>query len=94
MNKITIRQLAASTLLWLAACIVVGLAASAAYAQGAPNKLESIDVQNMSGQQLQLTLQYRKRQRSGETFRELSKKGRRHLQVSRPQIKVKASQIP
>src|SRR6185295_15707301 len=58
MNKITIRQLAASTLLWLAACIVVGLAASAAYAQGAPNKLESIDVQNMSGQQLQLTLHH------------------------------------
>ena len=58
MNKLTIRQLAASTLLWLAACIVVGLAASAAYAQGAPNKLESIDVQNMSGQQLQLTLHH------------------------------------
>src|SRR4051812_17138278 len=58
MNKITIRQLAASTLLWLAACIVVGLAASAAYAQGAPNKLESIDVQNMSGQQLQITLHH------------------------------------
>ena len=58
MNKITVRQLAASTLLWLAACIVVGLAASAAYAQGASNKLESIDVQNMSGQQLQLTLHH------------------------------------
>jgi len=58
MNKITIRQLAASTLLWLAACIVVGLAASAAYAQGTPNKLESIDVQNLSGQQLQLTLHH------------------------------------
>ncbi len=40
MNKITIRQLAASTLMWLAACIVAGLAASAAHAQGAPNKLE------------------------------------------------------
>jgi type IV pilus assembly protein PilQ len=58
MNKITIRQLAASTLLWLVACIVVGLAASAAYAQGTPNKLESIDVQNLSGQQLQLTLHH------------------------------------
>src|ERR1044071_867017 len=58
MNKITICQLAASTLMWLVACIVVGLAASAAYAQGAPNKLESIDVQNMSGQQLQLTLHH------------------------------------
>jgi len=58
MNKITIRQLAASTLMWLVACIVVGLAASAAYAQGAPNKLESIDVQNLSGQQLQLTLHH------------------------------------
>ena len=33
MNKINIRQLAASTLLWLAASIVVGLAASAANAQ-------------------------------------------------------------
>jgi|KBSMisStandDraft_5_1062788.scaffolds.fasta_scaffold77655_1 type IV pilus assembly protein PilQ len=58
MNKITIRQLAASTLMWLVACIVVALAASAAYAQGAPNKLESIDVQNLSGQQLQLTLHH------------------------------------
>src|SRR6478736_4390631 len=58
MNKITIRQLAASTLMWLVACIVVALAASAAYAQGAPNKLESIDAQNMSGQQLQLTLHH------------------------------------
>src|SRR6185295_5897418 len=58
MNKITIRQLATSTLLWLVACIVVGLAASAAYAQGTPNKLESIDVQNLSGQQLQLTLHH------------------------------------
>src|SRR5215831_19893565 len=58
MNKITIRQLAASTLMWLVACIVVGLAASAAYAQNAPNKLESIDVQNLSGQQLQLTLHH------------------------------------
>ena len=26
MNKITIRQLTASTLLWLAACVIVGLA--------------------------------------------------------------------
>ncbi len=58
MNKINVRQLAASTLLWLAACIVVGLAASAANAQGTPNKLESIDVQNLSGQQLQLTLHH------------------------------------
>src|SRR5215831_9208071 len=58
MNKITIRQLTTSTLLWLVACIVVGLAASAAYAQNAPNKLESIDVQNLSGQQLQLTLHH------------------------------------
>src|SRR5688572_24426711 len=58
MNKITIRQLAASTLLWLAASVVVGLAASAAYAQGTPNKLEAIDVQNLSGQQLQLTLRH------------------------------------
>ena len=58
MNKITIRQLAASTLLWLAASVVVGLAASAAYAQGTPNKLEAIDVQTMSGQQLQLTLRH------------------------------------
>ena len=58
MNKITIRQLAASTLLWLAASVVVGLSASAAYAQGTPNKLEAIDVQNLSGQQLQLTLRH------------------------------------
>jgi type IV pilus assembly protein PilQ len=58
MNKITIRQLAASTLLWLAAAVVFGLAASAAYAQGTPNKLEAIDVQNLSGQQLQLTLRH------------------------------------
>ena len=58
MNKITIRQLTASTLLWLAATVIAGLAASAAYAQGTPNKLESIDVQNLSGQQLQLTLHH------------------------------------
>src|SRR5882672_8077445 len=58
MNKITIRQLATSTLLWLAACVVVGLASSAAYAQATPNKLESIDVQNLSGQQIQLTLHH------------------------------------
>jgi type IV pilus assembly protein PilQ len=32
--------------------------ASAAHAQGTPNKLESIDVQNLSGQQLQLTLHH------------------------------------
>jgi hypothetical protein len=56
MNKITIRQLTASTLFWLAACVVVGLASNAAYAQGTPNKLESIDVQNLAGQQVQLTL--------------------------------------
>lgn len=58
MNKTTIRQLAASTLLWLAACVVVALASQAAYAQGTPNKLESIDVQNLAGQQLQLTLHH------------------------------------
>jgi type IV pilus assembly protein PilQ len=58
MNKITIRQLAASTLLWLAACVVVAFASKAAYAQGTPNKLESIDVQNLAGQQLQLTLHH------------------------------------
>ena len=58
MNKITIRQLTASTLLWLAATVIVGFASKAAYAQGTPNKLESIDVQNMSGQQIQLTLHH------------------------------------
>src|SRR5262245_66370052 len=58
MNKTTFRQLAASTLLWLAACVVVALASKAAYAQGSPNKLESIDVQNLAGQQLQLTLHH------------------------------------
>src|SRR5688572_25801195 len=58
MNKITFRQLAASTLLWLAASVVAGFAASAAHAQGTPNKLEAIDVQNLSGQQLQLTLRH------------------------------------
>ncbi len=58
MNKINIRQLAASTLLWLAACVIVGLASKAAYAQGTPNKLESIDVQNVAGQQVQLTLHH------------------------------------
>src|SRR6187399_204537 len=58
MNKTTIRQLTASTLLWLAACVVVGLASKAAYAQGSPNKLESIDVQNVAGQQVQLTLHH------------------------------------
>jgi type IV pilus assembly protein PilQ len=58
MNKTTIRQLAASTLFWLAACVIVGVATSVAQAQGTPNKLESIDVQNMSGQQLQLTLRH------------------------------------
>jgi len=58
MNKITIRQLTTSTLLWLAACVIVGLVSKAAYAQGTPNKLESIDVQNVSGQQVQLTLRH------------------------------------
>src|ERR1044072_2387251 len=58
MNKISFRQLAASTLFWLVASVVAGLMASAAHAQGAPNKLESIDVQNLSGQQLQLTLHH------------------------------------
>jgi type IV pilus assembly protein PilQ len=58
MNKSTIRQLTASTLLWLAACVVVGFASTAANAQGAPNKLESIDVQTLAGQQMQLTLRH------------------------------------
>jgi type IV pilus assembly protein PilQ len=58
MNKITIRQLTASTLLWLAASVIVAFATNAAHAQGAPNKLESIDVQNISGQQVQLTLHH------------------------------------
>src|SRR4051812_34089970 len=58
MNKINVRQLAASTLLWLAACVIVGLATSVANAQGTPNKLESIDVQSLSGQQLQITLHH------------------------------------
>jgi hypothetical protein len=34
MNKITIRQLTASTLLWLAATLVVAFATNAAHAQG------------------------------------------------------------
>ena len=58
MNKTTIRQLTTSTLLWLAACVIVALASKAAYAQGSPNKLESIDVQNVAGQQVQLTLHH------------------------------------
>jgi len=58
MNKTNFRQLAYSTLGWLAACVVVALASKAAYAQGTPNKLESIDVQNLAGQQLQLTLHH------------------------------------
>jgi type IV pilus assembly protein PilQ len=58
MNKSTIRQLTASTLLWLGAALIASFAAKAAYAQGTPNKLESIDVQNLSGQQLQLTLRH------------------------------------
>src|SRR6187401_2360147 len=58
MNKTNVRQLAASTLLWLAACLVVAFVSKAAYAQGTPNKLESIEVQNLAGQQLQLTLHH------------------------------------
>jgi type IV pilus assembly protein PilQ len=58
MKKITIRQSTASTLLWLAATVIGGFASSAANAQSTPNKLESIDVQNMSGQQIQLTLHH------------------------------------
>ncbi|HEU5137822.1 MAG TPA: type IV pilus secretin PilQ [Steroidobacteraceae bacterium] len=58
MNKISIRQLTASTLLWLTAAVIVGFATNAAHAQGTPNKLESIDVQNISGQQVQLTLRH------------------------------------
>src|SRR5690349_7301897 len=58
MNKTSFRQLAVSTLFWLVAAVVAGLMASAAHAQGTPNKLESIDVQNLSGQQLQLTLHH------------------------------------
>jgi type IV pilus assembly protein PilQ len=58
MNKTNFRQLAVSTLGWLAACVLVALASKAAYAQGAQNKLESIDVQNLAGQQLQLTLHH------------------------------------
>src|SRR5215510_3638911 len=58
MNKTTIRQLTASTLLWLAAALIASFAASSANAQGTPNKLESIDVQNLSGQQIQLTLRH------------------------------------
>jgi type IV pilus assembly protein PilQ len=57
MNKTTIRQVTASTLLWLAAITVAGFAA-VANAQGTPNKLESIDVQSLSGQQLQLILRH------------------------------------
>src|SRR3954465_11079131 len=58
MNKTSFRQLAASTLFWLIAAVVAGLMASAANAQSTPNKLESIDVQNLAGQQLQLTLHH------------------------------------
>ncbi|HEU4689248.1 MAG TPA: AMIN domain-containing protein, partial [Vicinamibacterales bacterium] len=58
MNKTTIRQLTASTLLWLGAALIASFAAKAAYAQGTPNKLESIDVQSLSGQQMQLTLHH------------------------------------
>jgi type IV pilus assembly protein PilQ len=57
MNKTTIRQLTASTLLWFAACVVAVFAAPAAIAQGT-NKLESIDVQTLAGQQLQLVLHH------------------------------------
>jgi type IV pilus assembly protein PilQ len=45
-------------LFWLAASVVASLFVTAAHAQGTPNKLESIDVQNLSGQQLQLTLRH------------------------------------
>ncbi|HUQ09442.1 MAG TPA: type IV pilus secretin PilQ [Steroidobacteraceae bacterium] len=58
MNKTTIRQMTASTLLWLAAAVAAGFVSTAANAQGAPNKLESIDVQTLSGQQMQLTLHH------------------------------------
>ena len=58
MNKTTIRQMTASTLLWLAATVVTGFASVTANAQGAPIKLESIDVQTLSGQQMQLTLRH------------------------------------
>src|SRR3954468_14656538 len=58
MNKINIRQLTISTLSWLAACVVVALSSQAAYSQGTPNKLESVDVQSLAGQQLQLTLHH------------------------------------
>src|SRR5690349_3428753 len=58
MNKINIRQLAISTLGWFVACVVVALISNAAYAQTTPNKLESIDVQNLAGQQVQLTLHH------------------------------------
>src|SRR6478609_7100814 len=58
MNKTNYRQLAISTLGWLVACVVVALVSNAAHAQGTPNKLESIDVQNLAGQQLQLTLHH------------------------------------
>src|SRR6187551_2896688 len=58
MNKTSFRQLAASTLFWLVAAVVAGLMASAAHAQGTPNKLESVDVQSLAGQQLQVTLRH------------------------------------
>jgi hypothetical protein len=58
MNKTTIRQMTASTLMWLAATVVAGFASAVASAQGAPIKLESIDVQTLTGQQMQLTLHH------------------------------------
>src|SRR5690349_16424271 len=57
MNNTTIRQLTASALTWLRAVVVLGLTSAAANAQGA-NKLESIDVQTLTGQQMQLTLHH------------------------------------
>jgi type IV pilus assembly protein PilQ len=61
MNKTTIRhtlgRATATTLLWIAAC-VVGLGSLTAHAQGTPNKLESIDVQSIGGQQMQITLRH------------------------------------
>src|ERR1044072_2022381 len=58
MNKISFRQLATTTLFWLAASVVAGFVAFAAPRQGTPTKLESSDVQTLAGQQLQLTLHH------------------------------------
>ena len=57
MNKITIRQLTAHAVVALRVRHR-WLRSSAANAQGTPNKLESIEVQNISGQQVQLTLHH------------------------------------